>query len=171
MQLLVVRHAIAEERDVFARTGADDDLRPLTDEGRKKMARAARGLRFLVPALDLVASSPLVRAQQTAQIVASAYGIGVSESTPALEPDARLESFIQWIEPHAGKKVIAVVGHEPHLSALVTWLISGLDDSRVVLKKGAACLLEFAARPKRAGAVLLWLHAPATLRELSRSAE
>ncbi len=170
MQLLVIRHAIAEDRDIFARTGADDDLRPLTDEGRKKMVRAAQGLRALVPALDLVAASPLVRAQQTAEIVARAYGLRVGETTAVLEPDARVEGFIEWIEPHAAKKTIAVVGHEPHLSSLVTWLITGLDDSRVALKKGAACLVEFSARPSRGGGVLAWLHAPATLRELGKSA-
>lgn len=170
MQLLVVRHGIAEDREAFARTGADDDRRPLTDEGRRKMTRAAQGLRSLVPALDLVAASPLTRAQQTAEIVARAYGLRVGETTSALDPDARLESFIKWIEPHAAKKAVAVVGHEPHLSSLVTWLITGVDDSRVVLKKGAACLVEFAARPSRGGGALLWLHAPATLRELGKSA-
>jgi phosphohistidine phosphatase len=169
VQLLVVRHGIAEDREIFARTGADDDRRPLTEEGRKKMSRAARGLRSLVPALDLVAASPLLRAQQTAQIVAAAYGLGVGETTAVLEPDARPEAFLKWLEPHMGKKTVAIVGHEPHLSCLVTWLATGVDDSRVVLKKGAAALLEFPARPTRGGAVLLWLHAPATLRELGRS--
>ena len=74
MNVLVIRHAIAEDRDVFARTEKDDDERPLTDEGRKKMARGAQGLHTLVPKLDLIASSPLVRAQQTAAIVAMVCG-------------------------------------------------------------------------------------------------
>ena len=167
MILLVVRHSIAENRETFSRVEKDDDLRPLTEVGRKKMARGARGLRTLVPALDMIASSPLVRAQETAAIVAKAYGISVGETTPVLEPDAPLAQFLKWIGAHEDREVIAVVGHEPHLSALVTWLISGVDDSRLVLKKGGACLLEFTGRPHRAGAVLHWLHTPATLRQLA----
>src|SRR6478672_122417 len=58
MKLLLIRHAIAEEREDFARTGKDDRLRPLTDEGRKKMKQGARGLRRCVPAFDLLAPSP-----------------------------------------------------------------------------------------------------------------
>jgi phosphohistidine phosphatase len=165
--LLVVRHGIAEDREVFGRAEKDDDLRPLTEEGRKKMARGAQGLRTLVPALDFISSSPLVRAQQTAEIVAKAYGISVGETTSVLEPEARLAQFIKWLDPHEDREVVAVVGHEPHLSALVTWLMSGVDDSRLVLKKGGACLLEFTGRPHRAGAVLHWLHTPATLRQLA----
>lgn len=168
VQLLVIRHAIAEDRDVFGRTEGDDDLRPLTDDGRKKMTRGAQGLQTLVPMLDLIASSPLVRAQQTAAIVAKAYGISVGETTPVLEPDAPLAQFLTWAAAHEDKDVIAVVGHEPHLSALVTWLMCGVDDSRLVLKKGGACLLEFTGRPRRAGAVLHWLHTPAALRELAQ---
>ena len=167
MNVLVIRHAIAEDRDVFARTEKDDDERPLTDEGRKKMARGAQGLHALVPKLDLIASSPLVRAQQTAAIVAKEYGTRVDETTKVLEPDARLEGFVKWASSHEEKETIAVVGHEPHLSALVTWLMSGLDDSRLELKKGAACFLGFSGRPRRAGAVLHWLHTPATLRQLA----
>jgi phosphohistidine phosphatase len=71
MKLLIIRHAVAEERDAWANTGKSDDERPLTTEGRGKMARNARGLREGVPSVDLVATSPLVRARQTAEIVAS----------------------------------------------------------------------------------------------------
>ena len=64
MQLLVIRHAIAVEREDFARTGKDDRLRPLTDEGRKKMKQGAKGLRQLAPRIDLLATSPLTRAHR-----------------------------------------------------------------------------------------------------------
>src|ERR1035437_9242251 len=62
----IIRHASAEERSAFAATGKSNDRRPLTDEGRRKMTEAAEGLRALVPHLDVIAASPLVRAQQTA---------------------------------------------------------------------------------------------------------
>ena len=69
MKLLLIRHAIAEEREDFEKTGKDDRLRPLTDEGRKKMKQAARGLKEVVPHVDLLATSPLTRAAQTGAIL------------------------------------------------------------------------------------------------------
>ena len=73
MQVLVVRHAIAEQQEGFARTGKDDSRRPLTDDGRGKMHRGAAGLRAVVPAIDVLATSPLLRAVQTAEILAAVY--------------------------------------------------------------------------------------------------
>jgi phosphohistidine phosphatase len=167
MKLLVVRHAIAEDRDLFAESGKPDKERPLTAPGRRKMARAADGLRALVPRIDLLAASPLVRAQQTAAIVAKAYGIQIGETTETLEPDAALTRFAEWAVAHSAREVVAVVGHEPHLSTLVTWLVSGLEESHVELKKGGACLLELHGSPGGGSAKLLWLNAPRALRQLA----
>ena len=73
MKLLLVRHAIAEDRREFEATGRDDALRPLTAEGREKMREAALGLRTVVPSIDVLATSPLVRAADTAGIIARCY--------------------------------------------------------------------------------------------------
>ena len=167
MKLVVIRHAIAMEREEFASTGQSDDLRPLTDEGREKMKRHAAALVELVPKIDLLATSPLVRARQTAEIVARAYHIKVSDLTEALVPDAAFSTFTKWLTPHQDKEVVAVVGHEPHLSTLVTWLMAGLDESRVDLKKGGVCLLEIDGRPHRAAATLRWLLTPRQLARLA----
>ncbi|HEX4469200.1 MAG TPA: phosphoglycerate mutase family protein, partial [Gemmatimonadaceae bacterium] len=75
MDLLVIRHAIAEDKERFAASGRNDDLRPLTEEGRSKMRRAAQGLRTVVGRIAHLASSPLVRARETAEIVAPALGV------------------------------------------------------------------------------------------------
>ncbi len=168
MKLLLVRHGIAEVRDVFRATGKPDEERPLTEEGRSKMARVALGLRELVPELDLIASSPLVRAQQTASIVADAYGMKVGATTNALNPDALLSDLVEWTASRGADEVIATVGHEPHLSILVTWFLCGVEESRVVFKKGGAALLEFRGRPRKGGAVLRWLESPKTLRRLAK---
>src|SRR2546423_13236430 len=100
MYLLVIRHAAAMEKEEFARTGRSDDERPLTSAGKKEMARAARGLRALVPKLHALAPSPLVRARETAAIVARAYGMKVGAATRSLEPDARPTSFARWLATH-----------------------------------------------------------------------
>jgi phosphohistidine phosphatase len=166
MQLLVIRHAIAQTRDEFA--GDDDALRPLTTEGRRQMQRAAKGLRRIVGDLDVLGSSPLLRAMQTADIVAEQFA-GVDITTvEALEPQSALPAFVRWLRTQRGAGRVAVVGHEPHLGTLVTWLLTGIDEARVPLKKGGACLLDFASLPRKGGAALHWALTPAMLRDLSR---
>src|SRR5947208_1480322 len=88
MRLLVVRHAIAEDREAFARSHKDDADRPLTSEGRRKMERAALGLKVLVPELDVLAASPYKRAFDTAEIIAASYRGLTVERVPELAPGA-----------------------------------------------------------------------------------
>jgi phosphohistidine phosphatase len=168
MQLLVIRHAIAEDREAFASSGRDDSERPLTAPGRDKMRRTAAGLRRVAPQIDLLASSPYVRAMQTAELVAEAYGIDSIKRVDALVPDTPLQQLLVWLQRKASVDVVAIVGHEPHLGELVTWLMSGLPESRVEMKKGGAGLLEFAGQPGAGLGVLQWLMTPSQLRDLGR---
>ncbi len=168
MELLVIRHAIAEEREVWARTGRDDDERPLTREGRRKMRDAVRGLRELVHQIDRLASSPLTRAWQTAEIVAPAFGDRSIERVDALRPESAPDEVLEWLTGHEDGERIGIVGHEPHLSGLVTWLLTGRAGHLLELKKGAACLLRFEGTPRRGGATLIWALAPGQLRRLGR---
>jgi len=167
MRLLLIRHAIAEEREDFARTGKDDRLRPLTDEGRKKMKQAARGLRSLVPEIDLLATSPLTRAAQTGAILDSVFGgIDVVE-VDELSPETTPEELLRWLRQQKGK-LIAGVGHEPSLSQILGWLLTGTDRRLFAFRKGGACLLEFGDGEPAAGtATLLWALTPAQLRMLA----
>jgi phosphohistidine phosphatase len=168
MELLVIRHGIAEDREAFAARARDDSERPLTAEGREKMRRGAAGLRRIVARIDVLASSPYARAMQTARLVASSYGLGDLETLEALVPDAALEACLRWLEPLWDAEVVAVVGHEPHLSVLVTWLISGRDDSRVERKKGGAALVGFDGRARAGGGMLRWLLTARQLRDVGR---
>jgi phosphohistidine phosphatase len=157
MMLLIVRHGVAEDKEEFAKGGKPDDERPLTAKGRKKMKRAAGGLRVVAPEIEVLATSPLVRAKQTAEIVASAYDRKVDTVASVLRPDSPVEAFIDWLEPPSEDAVVCVVGHEPHLSGLATWLMCGGTKSRLELAKGGACLLSFDGAPKKSGATLMWL--------------
>lgn len=163
MRLLVIRHGMAMDKEEFARTGLSDDERPLTPDGKRQVARVARGLRVMVPALDVLAPSPLVRAEQTAAIVARAYRMTTSRATRALDPDARPAALVRWLAGHSRADTVAVVGHEPHLGILVTWLLTGVRESRIALRKSGACLLELEGSPRRGGAVLAWLMGPEQL--------
>ena len=171
MNLLVIRHTIAEDKEAFAKTGRNDDLRPLTDAGRSKMRRGAQGLRAVVGRAAILASSPLVRARETAEIVAPTLGIARVEIVEALRPDRSYDEMVKWLRsrdaPNDDDRIVAVVGHEPHLSGLVTWLMTGSDESRLELKKGGACLLRFDGDPGKARGTLRWLLTPAQLRDLA----
>jgi len=172
MQLLVVRHALAEERDEFAKSGRDDSERPLTDAGRDKMRRAVEGLRQVVARIDLLATSPYVRAAETAELVARGYELGPDriKTVESLAPDVPPERFQSWVQRQAQLRVLAIVGHEPHLGVLVTWLMTGLRESRVELKKGGACLLEFDGQPGPGAGVMRWLMTSRQLRDLGARA-
>jgi len=160
----VIRHAIAAERG--AESGADDDARPLTDEGRKKMQRAVRGLRTVVPKIAVLAASPLVRAHETAAIVADAYGSIEIATLPALRPGQRPSALAEWLNERQADGLVAVVGHEPHLSSTVGWLLTGTPSSFVELKKGAACALVSDGAWGAGSARLQWALTPAQLRAL-----
>ena len=168
MQLLVIRHAIAEERETFAATGEDDSRRPITTRGERKMKDVVAGLRRVVGTLDALGASPLLRAQQTAKIIAEAYGDLPIHTVEALAPDSEPRALVNWLRQHGSANVVAIVGHEPHLGMLVTWLMTGRLASRVALRKGGACLLECSVRAAAGDATLQWALTPSQLRRIGR---
>ena len=168
MDLLVVRHGAAEDKDAFARTGEDDDLRPLTTAGQKEMREVARAIRELVPEIDELATSPLVRAVQTAAILGDVYG-QKPVSVEWLRPEAAYEDFAQWASSHRDRKTVIIVGHEPHLSGLVSWLTAGAKRSFLQLKKAGACFLELEKTPGARSSTLLWSMGPKQLRAIGGS--
>lgn len=166
MQLLVVRHAAAEDKDAFAASGRDDALRPLTADGVRKMRRGAHGLKELIPTIDLLVTSPLTRARETAEIVRREYEIDRVETADVLEPGLEPRDVAAWLAQYRDG-VVGVVGHEPQLGRLVTYLVSGIDRPGVELKKGGACLLEFESEPHAAGGTLVWAIPPGAFRDLA----
>ncbi len=169
MHLLVIRHALAGSSEEFASTGLDDSQRPLTPKGRRTMRMHAAALVSIVPVIDRIGSSPFTRAMQTAEIVATAYGTVQVEEVSALTPEQRPSALARWLKGQASESTVAIVGHEPHLGMLVSWLLSGSSASFVELKKGAAVLLEMEGAPTAGSARLLWLAPPRQLRALSRN--
>ena len=169
MQILIVRHAIAENRAEFARSGRPDAERPLTTEGRRRMEQAAQGLVRVIASIDLLASSPLERALQTATIIGEAHGKLPVEVASVLSGDGDLDGIVRWLNEHHDAATIALVGHEPDLSSLISYLLSGTGSTAVAMKKGAACLLEFDDSVEPGKAVLRWFLAPKQLRTIGGS--
>jgi len=166
MELLVVRHAVAEERDAFAKTGRDDAERPLTPAGRRKFERGARGLRWAAPSIDLLATSGLTRAVETCEILQKAYRIDRVVRLRELEPEADPAALVRWLRKQRRRPLVAVVGHEPHLSSLIEHLLTGTRGGFVDLEKGGACLLDLGDDPRAGSATLRWLVTAAQLRRL-----
>jgi len=165
MDLLVVRHAIAEDRD---ETGKDDTERPLTAAGRRKFERGARGLRKLVGGIDVLATSSLVRAIQTGEIVEAECRIETTARLRELSPEADPPSLVTWLRRRRRHRLLAVVGHEPHLSRLVEHLLVARPVGFVDVKKGGACLLSLGDAPAAGRATLRWLLTAGQLRRLGR---
>ena len=162
MDLYVLRHGIAAERD--GRRYPDDDLRPLTPKGVARMRREAAGMRALGVRPDAIVSSPLVRAMQTAEIARDALGAALSVSE-ALTPGAHPALLLAELAATRGDgEAVMVVGHEPHLSRLVAFaLTGGAEDGLVRLKKGGLCRLRLDGD---GGGQLLWALTPGQVRAL-----
>ena len=160
MQICIVRHAIAEDRDTWR--GSDDD-RPLTARGREKMVGAAKGLAKLVDS-PVIYTSPRRRATESADILCEVFGVDAAERTDTLAwgADDRLFALIAEVEG-----VAMVVGHEPLLSRSLSYCLTG-DHAAIssVFKKGAAALVTFYGPPAPGRGTLEWLLQPAALRTI-----
>ena len=160
MNLYIVRHAIAMQR---CTPGYEDDSqRPLTDPGRKKMKKIAKRLSGLNLELDTILSSPYVRARDTAKILAKEFGgkdrIALSDN---LIPPGNFDKLIQEIHEKYDVSSLALVGHEPMLSSLISWLTTGNTDVRLALKKGGVAYLSSDNLYQDGRATLAWLLTPA----------
>ena len=155
MDIYIIRHAWAEERDDTKYP--DDALRPLTAEGRYRFARMAELLvhRGLKP--RLIATSPMVRCLQTAEILAAALG---KKAKPVqcddLLPGGDPKRLLAWTEKRAaGPEEIAWVGHAPDVGHLAALLI-GQEDGWMNFKKGAIAAIRTADPPELGRGELQW---------------
>lgn len=135
MDLILVRHAIAGERD--DRRWPDDSERPLTKDGIAKFEQAAVGLASVAASVDLVLASPFRRAWQTAEILENVAAWPVPVECVELQPESNPAMVIERCnQEHAA--VIALVGHEPLLGELAATLLAGAGALAQPLKKGGA---------------------------------
>ena len=168
MILYIIRHAIAEE--VGTPGYEDDSQRPLTQKGRKKMRKIARGLKELEKQIDLILTSPYLRATQTAEVLAKTFELDKEKvlETDYLSPTGYPDKLIDEInEKYSDVEKIALVGHEPYLSGLVSMLVAGDPDISLNLKKGGVCCLSIDKLEYGRCANLNWLLSPAQLVEIS----
>ena len=163
-QLFLIRHGIAEERgDAWP----DDAKRPLTEEGMERLQKSARGLARLDVWIDVVLTSPLVRARQTADIVASAFDPRASIITvESLAPEGSYASLVADLEKHGRKTRIALVGHEPSIGELAARLIGSRHSFE--FKKGAVCRIDVDEIPPVGPGDLRWMLTPNVMGSIKR---
>jgi len=167
MNLYLLRHAIAMESGW--RPGASDAERPLSPEGKKKMRKIALGMKRLELSFDLILSSPYVRAQETAAIVVeeltAACGV---QLTPHLEVGGNPAELMEEVAALGkGKESILLVGHEPQLSKLISYLLAGNSGLAITMKKGGLCKLDLARLRYARTGTLEWLLTPSQLVHLA----
>ncbi|BAY27481.1 phosphohistidine phosphatase SixA [Calothrix sp. NIES-2100] len=134
MELYLIRHGIAEDRTADIK----DEDRVLTKEGRQKTEKVAQRLVKLDLHFNLILTSPLARARQTAEILIAAGLSSQIEESHHLAPDGNIHSWLKdWLEPrnYAQNSQIALVGHEPCLSQWAEILLWGDAKASLVLKK------------------------------------
>ncbi len=166
MKILLIRHAVAEVPDSVSSATVDDAKRSLTDAGRRRMRKNASRLRRLIKRLDVIGTSGLVRASETAALLGRSYGRAKSERVAALEPGGHPQAVLDWLNRFGSEDTIALVGHEPDLGRLAGYMVCGRPLRVIALKKGGVCLLEYEGEPKPATGMMRWALTPAQLRDL-----
>lgn len=171
--LYLMRHGIAAE---LGEGGVIRDAdRPLTPEGRAKLQQAAEGVRRLELKFNVIFTSPLLRARQTAEVVADVlelqHKVKVIET---LSPGRSLvgaesgqaDLFIEMGAYSFDRALL--VGHQPDLSELASYLLTGNRNLNIEFKKGSICAIEVTSLPPRGPGLLRWLMAPRHLRQMGK---
>ena len=161
-ELYIVRHAIAAER---GSEWPDDTKRPLTERGIHRFKQEVAGLRSLDASIDEIITSPLVRAKQTADLLASGLGgKPVVRILKALEPGHSPTAIIGQVAKLARRNRIAIVGHEPGLGELAAHLLGA--SRPLPFRKGSICRIDLESLTSKRAGSLIWFVTPKILREL-----
>lgn len=161
--LYLVRHAIAEPR---GSAWPDDTKRPLTHRGMARMREAVSGLDAAGIEINVVLTSPLVRARQTAEILARGLtSVPTVEVTNALLPGQPPARMAEALGGHARSKSVALVGHEPGLGELAAWLLGAREP--LPFKKGGICRIDVPSLPPVPPGQLIWFALPKMLRAMA----
>jgi phosphohistidine phosphatase len=154
MDIYIFRHGEAEPKAA----GVADAARKLIRSGRRDVKRVAQAARAAKVKPELILTSPLIRAKETAEIAAKVFrGAAVAE-TANLLPDANPERLWKELGALKGVSRVMVAGHEPHLSRFAAYTLEAAVS--MDLKKGAMLCLTTPGRLGRPRGVLQWLLTP-----------
>jgi phosphohistidine phosphatase len=151
LKLYLVRHGNAGDPD---RWEGPDDSRPLSERGRRDLRRTATVLARR-ETIDVLCTSPLVRAVQTAEIVAQALEIDDVEVLEELRPDVPVQQVLDRVAQLTGKR-LGLVGHDPQMTGILAAL-SGQPPERLRFPKGAVVRFDVNDLVKRQAQARWWL--------------
>jgi phosphohistidine phosphatase len=142
-KLFLIRHAIAEDREVFAKSGRTDEQRPLTEDGLSKMHKIAKKLFIQEPDIKIFYQSPLTRSQQTVDVLKEHYKKATVKTLKSLSPGTPTEALLKDLQQQPPQEM-ALIGHENHISQCLTYLLTGATAPNPFLfKKGGIACLEY----------------------------
>ena len=159
INIYFIRHGIAGERENYA----TDEERPLTEIGDRKTNKIAQKLKQLGLHFNLILTSPLVRANQTAKILQANQLSSKIEKFLPLAPGGDINLWLQWLEtwqPQENRE-LALVGHQPDLANWAEILIWGETREVLILKKAGAIGISLPEVGSPIGnSQMFWLTAP-----------
>ncbi len=166
MQLYLIRHAIAVRSDSPVVTA--DGERALTEVGIKKMRNVARALVRMGVTFDVVLTSPLIRARQTAEIVCDVLKCPDRiEPCDALAPGCDIDLLADVLRKYESANAVALVGHNPDFEALAADLIGGSHQTGILFKKGGICRIDLDRIDPQPAGGLIWHMTPKLLRMIA----
>jgi phosphohistidine phosphatase len=164
ISLYLVRHGVAAER---GEAWPDDSKRPLVQRGVVRLRQAAAALTRLNVTFDVVLTSPLTRARQTADLLAGGIaGRPAVHTIDSLSPGGSYAAFLEDLARHGRRSHIACVGHEPDLGQFAARLLGAKRP--IEFKKGAICRIDVDALPLSGPGHLRWFVTPRMLRRIAR---
>lgn len=165
MHIYLLRHGEALSRADPSITS--DSVRPLTDDGIKRTRQSAQGLANLGVELDAVFSSPWLRARQTAAITCETLGIASKlHEMEELAGDRTVEEVMNVMVRKSQLEHVMLVGHNPLLSDLASYLLCLSTSMQIDLKKSGVCAIEVERIPPKSPGVLLWMMTARQLRSI-----
>jgi phosphohistidine phosphatase SixA len=141
MKIIFFRHATAHKKN-SDENQMDDFKRDLTKEGVAEAKIMSQSLRFIFKNVHTIYSSPLLRALHTAEILHKYHSKTKMELMASLDPFVSPEKFIQEIKSLDPRQNYCFVGHEPHLSESINFLLNAKVTSQVAVAKGGVVVLE-----------------------------
>lgn len=167
MDLYVLRHGEAGQS---LPAGGRDSQRPLTVTGLEEVEQVAEGVSALGVKIDLVATSPLKRSIQTAQVVAKTLRIkkATIEEWDELKPEGKRAELYRKIGQFKEGSSVMLVGHEPYLSTMISEIIFGNATGEILLKKAGLAKIALNSLQPRVKGELRWLLTPRQLKKLAK---
>ena len=160
LRLLIVRHARARPAGT---RGVSDDERPLTKEGAADFARVARALARIVPRPDVILTSPLLRARQTAEIARKSWKSRARICEERALTQTGTAETVRLLAGYRRASQVMIVGHEPGVSTLLAHLLAAKSPGALGFKKGGAALVATSDPQLRGSGQLIWFLPPKLL--------